>query len=38
MEKMGFSTQWIKWIMLCVEIVDYFVLVNGSVTGPIILG
>ena len=35
MEKMGFSQQ---WIMLCVETVDYPVLVNGSVTGPIIPG
>lgn len=32
---MGFSHQWIKWIMLCVETVDYSVLVNGNVTGPI---
>lgn len=32
---MGFSPQ---WIMLCVETVDYSVLVNGNVTGPIILG
>jgi len=38
MEKMGFSQQWIKWIMLCVETVDYSVLVNGNVTGPIIPG
>jgi len=29
-EKIGFSQQWIKWIMLCVEIVHYFVLVNGN--------
>jgi len=35
MEKMGFSQQ---WIMLCVETVDYSVLVNGSVTRSIILG
>ncbi|XP_039690618.1 secreted RxLR effector protein 78-like [Medicago truncatula] len=38
MDKMGFSEQWIKWIMLCVETVDYYVLVNGNVTGPIIPG
>ncbi|XP_039686063.1 uncharacterized protein [Medicago truncatula] len=35
---MGFSQQWIKWIVLCVETVDYSILVNGNVTGPIIPG
>ena len=30
MTKMGFSDQWVKWIMMCVETVDYFVLVNGQ--------
>jgi len=38
MTKMGFSDQWVKWIMMCVETVDYFVLVNGNATSPIILG
>jgi hypothetical protein len=33
---MGFSHQWIDWIMLCVETVDYSVLLNGNVVGPII--
>jgi ribonuclease HI len=35
MIKMGFSTEWVKWIMLCVETVDYSVLVNNSVTDRI---
>jgi len=38
MVKMGFSNQWIKWIMMCVETVDYSVLVNGNSVGPIIPG
>jgi hypothetical protein len=36
--KMGFSTQWISWIMMCVETVDYSVIVNGNIVGPIIPG
>jgi hypothetical protein len=35
MQKMGFCAQWIKWIMMCVETVDYSVLVNNNVAGPI---
>ncbi|WJX93691.1 hypothetical protein P8452_75185 [Trifolium repens] len=35
MLKMGFSNQWVNWIMLCVETVDYSVLVNGNVTESI---
>lgn len=35
---MGFSDKWIKWIMQCVETVDYSVIVNGNSAGPIILG
>jgi len=38
MVKIGFSNQWIKWIMMCVETVDYSVLVNGNSAGPIISG
>jgi len=38
MTKMGFFDQWVKWIMNCVETVDYFVPVNGNATSPIILG
>ncbi|GAU25702.1 hypothetical protein TSUD_216310 [Trifolium subterraneum] len=36
MSKMGFSQQWIDWIMLCVEIVDYSVIVNGHKVGPVV--
>jgi len=35
---MGFHSQWIHWMSMCVESVDYFVLVNGEQVGPIILG
>ncbi|XP_045822393.1 uncharacterized protein LOC123915300 [Trifolium pratense] len=35
MLKMGFCTQWLTWIMMCVETVDYSILVNDKVAGPI---
>jgi hypothetical protein len=35
MAKMGFCSQWIKWIMMCVETTDYSILVNANVAGPI---
>ncbi|GAU39501.1 hypothetical protein TSUD_68650 [Trifolium subterraneum] len=38
MIKMGFSQKWIGWIMLCVETVDYSVIINGHKVGPIIPG
>ena len=38
MIKMGFSSQWVTWIMLCVETVDYSVLINGATVGPIVPG
>ncbi|MCH80360.1 replication protein A 70 kDa dna-binding subunit, partial [Trifolium medium] len=38
MAKMGFSQKWIDWIMLCVETVDYSVIVNGHMVGPIVPG
>lgn len=36
MEKMGFSTRWVNWIMLCVSSVSYSVLVNSYAVSPII--
>jgi len=30
MNKMGFHNRWIHWMSMCVESVDYFVLVNGT--------
>jgi len=36
MSKMGFSEKWIKWIMMCVETVDYSVILNRGMVGPII--
>lgn len=38
MIQMGFSTRWVKWITLCVETVDYMVLVNGAQVGPFVPG
>lgn len=38
MVKMGFENQWIQWMCMCVESVDYSVLVNNEVVGPIIPG
>lgn len=38
MERMGFHDTWIRWIMLCVESVNYSVLVNQELVGPIIPG
>jgi hypothetical protein len=38
MHTMGFSQQWISWIMFYVETVDFSVIFNGSTIGPIIPG
>jgi hypothetical protein len=38
MIQMGFSSRWVNWIMLCVETVDYSVLVNGASVGSIVPG
>lgn len=35
MEKMGFHTRWVGWIMECVQLVTYSVLINGEPTEPI---
>jgi hypothetical protein len=35
MQKMGFCTQWITWIMMCVETIDYSIVVNNNTTEPI---
>jgi len=36
--KMGFDNRWIHCISVCVESVDYFVLVNSESVGPVIPG
>jgi len=36
MLKMGFTSRWVQWMMLCVETVDYTILVNGMQVGPIV--
>ena len=35
---MGFSGKWIQWIMMCVETVDYSVIMNKEMVGLIIPG
>lgn len=35
---MEFCQKWIKWIIICMEIMDYYMVVNGSIIGPITLG
>ena len=36
MEKMGFHPIWVGWILECIQLVTYFVLVNGELKGHII--
>jgi len=36
MVKMGFSAKWIQWMTLCVESVDYSILVNNEKVGQVI--
>jgi hypothetical protein len=36
--KMGFFQQWVRLMMMCIESVDYPLLVNNDMAGPIILG
>jgi hypothetical protein len=38
MAKMGFDDKWIHWMSMCVESVDYSVLVNNEVVRQIIPG
>ncbi|PNX94585.1 ribonuclease H [Trifolium pratense] len=38
MRKMGFCDKWIKWVQMCLESVQYSVLVNNEKVGPIISG
>jgi len=38
MIKMGFDSRWVRWIMMCVETVDYSVIVNNESAGPIFPG
>jgi hypothetical protein len=38
LERLGFASQWIHWMMLCVSSVNYFVLVNFEKIGPILPG
>ncbi|XP_024630887.1 uncharacterized protein [Medicago truncatula] len=38
MVRMGFNSQRVQWMTICVETVDYSVLVNNELIGPIIPG
>ena len=35
MLKIGFATQWVDWMMLCVTTVSYKISMNGDIVGPI---
>jgi hypothetical protein len=36
--RMGFCDKWVHWMAMCIESVDYSVLVNGEKVGPVIPG
>jgi hypothetical protein len=36
MKKMGFEVKWIDWVLKCISIVQYDLLINGNLVGPII--
>jgi hypothetical protein len=36
--RMGFCDKWVHWMAMCIESVDYTVLVNGEKVGPVIPG
>jgi hypothetical protein len=38
LERLGFATKWIHWMMLCISSVNYSVLVNFEKVGPIYPG
>ncbi|GAU38494.1 hypothetical protein TSUD_64740 [Trifolium subterraneum] len=38
MTKMGFTDVWIRWVMMCVNSVNYSVLMNSDRVGPILPG
>jgi len=38
MLKMGFDSKWVRWIMMCVETIDYSVIANNELVGSIIPG
>jgi hypothetical protein len=38
MLKMSFNDKWIHWISMHVESIDYFVLINYELVGPVIVG
>jgi len=36
MIKMSFNNQWIYWMTICVESIDYSILINKEADGPVI--
>lgn len=38
LEKLGFCSQWITWMMMCITYVEYHVIFNGDRIGPITPG
>lgn len=38
MLRLGFSAKWVQWMMMCVRSVNYSVMVNEDLVGPIVPG
>ena len=38
MLRIGFHEKWVGWMMMCLETMQYIVLVNGEGVGPVISG
>ena len=38
MRRMGFCERWVSWMVMCVETVDYSVIVNNELVGPVVPG
>jgi len=38
MFKMGFCKKWVEWIMLCIESIDYSMLIDGEKVGFLVSG
>jgi hypothetical protein len=38
LSRMGFCDKWVHWMAMCIESVDYTVLLNGEKVGPVIPG
>lgn len=37
MLKLGFGEPWVKWVIMCVETINFSILVNHDRVGPVVL-